>query len=196
MISDDPSLAALFAEAVAHAKRPLSTKRLPDPEAVNPRLLYTNPDNWRPTRGVALIHEETGSVLGTFQELVHISDPGTRRLIRATSPISVSATERVSGDWWVAQYHEIASPEAWHERRTLILPVQLTSLGVQSPLVELSIHLAHGNIARVELVEDSMFAQLPGQPDQLLHLPAGANILPVMSQDSKVALRAELGRKE
>ena len=190
----------LFAEAIAQIRPPVrrhgDKRKLPDPDAIDPRALYTNPSNWRQGRGIALIHEETSSLLGTFQEYLHTSEPGTRRLVLTSAPIPVSATERVSGDWWISAHHEVASPQSWHERRTVILPISLDLLGVQSPLVEISVHLSYGSIARIELVEATTFAQIAGQPDQLLELPAGANILPVMGQDSKIAVRVELGKGE
>jgi hypothetical protein len=195
MSLDAPTIGELLSEALRHVKQP-KTKRTSDPEQIDPRALYTNPGNWRATRGVSLVHAESQTVLGAFQEYVHISEPGTRKLILSSTPIAISAFEEVSGDWWLSERHEIASPESWHERRTLILPLRLDHLGVQSPAVEVSVHLAHGSIARVELIEDTIFAQLEGAPDQLLSLPKGANILGVMGQDSKIALRVELQRQK
>jgi hypothetical protein len=190
----DPEVEDLISSAIASIKQAKApAKKAPSPEASS---YYTSPDNWKRTRGVVVVHEETGTLLGNFGEWVHIHESGTRKLIAESAPISVMEIERVSGDWWIAPRHEIASPESWHEKRVLFIPVQLDCLAVQSPAVEVSVHLAHGGIVRVELIEDTMFAQIDSAPEQLLHLPKGVNILPVMGRDCRIALRVELGKEE
>jgi hypothetical protein len=44
----------------------------------------------------------------------------------------------------------------------------------------------------VELQVDTTFAQLDGNAEQLLMLPAGTNLLPVMSQESKVEVKVQV----
>lgn len=197
----DLSLDDLFAAAMrakraddaATAKRPAAKKLLPVTEKVEPSALYTNPDNWQRGRGIALIHDETNTVLGTFVEYTHKTEKATRRLVKEDSPITVAATERVTGDWWVAEHHEITPPQDHHERRTVILPLILDKLGVHAPLVEVVAMLSYGMTARVELAEDTMFAQLEAA-EGLFFLPAGADILPVMARDCKIHLKLELDR--
>ena len=194
-MSDETSLDDLFREAKAHilverkakALRVLKQEKDPDTSA-----LYSNPENWNRTRGIALIHEETQTLLGNFSEYVHRSVAECRRLVREAIPITVSATESVSGSWWIAAD---ASPEPrqdWHEKRPAIIHLHLTKLAVHSPCCEVEVHLSYGGIVRVELAVDTQFAQEDGKAAQLLFLPKGTNVLGEMSQDSKVALRVEL----
>jgi hypothetical protein len=186
------SLASLFGEAQRLAlRRP--TRRLPDPEAIDPRALWTNPENWREAGGVALIHAETQTLLGTFVEWRHKTVPDARRLVRAAAPLPILRTEAVEGDWWLRAPEAVEEPPAWSTRHVQTLAtLHLSHLGVFAPLVEVWATVSHGSIARVELAAETQFAAEDGAPEGLLWLPKGTNVLPVMSQDSKLALRAEL----
>jgi hypothetical protein len=189
------SLDDLFKEA----KRQIRTTKAAKAEAPppDPQRLYTDPENWTQTRGVALIHAETETLLGNFSEYVHKSVAGCRRLVREEGPLSVSVAERVSGSWWIAaSIPEIEPRQEWHTRHSAVLAVQLPRLGVHLPICEVTACLSYGGIARVELAMDSMFAQLDGSPEALLFLPAGTDILGEMNTDSKIALRLEIGEKE
>lgn len=157
-----------------------------------PQALFTNPENWREGRGIALIHEESQTLLGNFREMLHRSVAGAQRLIRVETPITISATEYVEGDWWLGKELEITPPETWHEKRSAVLDLVLGSLGVHSPATPLVVSLSYGGIARVELEFATTFAAMSETATELLQLPAGTNVLPVMSQDCKVALRVEL----
>jgi len=204
---DNSELEALFAAARGALRATARQKELerkktvrrPDaaPSPIETAALYSSPENWRATRFLALIHEETKTLLGNFQELVHVSEPGCRRLVLAEGLVPIAGVEHVSGDWWLSRRHEeIAAPERWHEQRTVILPVMLDALAVQSPLVELIISLAHGNIARACLATETQFAQLGDAGDHLLWLPAGTNVLPSMGLQSKIALKIELDKQK
>ena len=177
--------------AEAKPKAAARNSKLPDPERVEPSSVFTNPDNWVRTRGVALIHEETSTLLGNFSEYVHKTEVGCRRLMREDSPIAVAATEYT--DWLPTKVaEEIEPPQAWFTKQTVFLPLHLDKLGVQSAAAEVIVHLAYGNVARVELACDTQFLAADGQPEQLLWLSRGVNILLVMSLDSKINLRLEL----
>jgi len=149
-----------------------------------------SPEQWTRTRGVALVHRESSTLLGNFSEYTHPS--GARRLIREDSLLSVSATEYVEGSWWLGEGRVPEERRPWHEQRPAILHLFLPELGVHAPACEVTAHLSYGAIARVELVLDTRFAQTTGR-EQFLDLPAGTNILEVMSLDSKLALRKEIG---
>lgn len=156
-----------------------------------PRTLYTDPANWTRTRGVALIHAESETLLGNFSEYVHRSVAGCRRLVRESEPISVEATESISGYWTSRTGQQPLMREAWHEKRNATLYLELDALGVQAADCRLVVHLSHGGIARVELAEAARLCGIAGE--QLLFLPAGVNVLDTMSYACKVALRKELG---
>ncbi len=195
------SLDELFAEArsgmrrAAEAKSALPAKKtVLKAEVVEPAALFTNPDNWIKGVGVALIHEETDTLLGNFIEYTHKSERGCRKLVLEEGLLSVSKVERVAGDWWVAARHtEIARREESSTKHTVILPtLDLDKLGVRSPICEVVVHLVGGLLSRVELATETLFAG--ESPEQLLSLPAGTNLIAVMSRDCKVQLRLEIDK--
>lgn len=178
--------------AAAKAKQPRRVGEAAEapPE---PNALYNNPDNWTRTRGIALIHKETETLLGNFSEYLHKTVAGCRKLVREAAPISVSASEYVDGNWYL---EASAAPEArqeWHEKRTAIIDLLLPELRLHAPLIELEAHLSYGAIARVELATTTILAGLAGEPTQLVTLPAGTNVLPLMGTECKAMLRKELG---
>jgi len=197
-LSDISSLDELFSIATAdlRAKRAAEDVELRKPRRIKPKdtppppdQLFLDPKNWTLARHVALLHKETQTVLGTFSELVHNTVEGARRLVRVDSPAKVEGTEEVSGDWWLGKHREIASPQSWHSTQTIVMDLRLAKLGVYSMLVELDIRLTQGAIARVELAAQTQFV---GPDEELLWLPEGTNVLEVMDQDAKIALRVEM----
>ena len=184
----------LFREAKAHI---LVEKKAKDAKALKVQgdtsALYNNPDNWERKRGIALVHEETETLLGNFSEYVHRSVRNCRRLVREANPIAIQATERVSGSWWVGGEKVPEVRQIWHERREVVLHLHLDELLVHAPACELEVHLSYGSIARVELLRATTFAQVLDAQEQLLILPAGTNVLPVMGADCKLNLRKGLG---
>jgi hypothetical protein len=96
---DLSSLDDLFAEA-RRAKRKAAAAA-PAPAPIDPRARYNEPQNWRETRRVALVHQGTQAYLGTYTELVHKFIPGCRRLVRCQHLCPVSETEMISGDSWL-----------------------------------------------------------------------------------------------
>ena len=169
-------------------------KRSEKPDAQETQALFANPDNWERTRGIALIHAETETLLGQFSEYIHKSVPGCRKLLRESAPISVVAAERVSGSWWLGEHCKPEPRQEWHTKRSAIIHLHLDTIKVHSPACEVIAHLSYGGLARVELALDTQFAQEYKKQEQLLFLPAGTNVLPMMSLDSKISLRVELGQ--
>lgn len=194
-MNDFADLDALFRGASARAhqdRRAKDAAKLKEAPKEPAQTLYLNPDNWERTRGVALIHSETQTVLGNFSEYIHKTVPGCRKLVRESAPISISASEQVAGSWWL----EDIKPEprqVWHEQRPALIHLHLSKLSVHAPGVEVIAHLSYGSLARVELAAETQFAQ-EGSAPQLLTLPAGANVLEVMSGDCKTNLLQELGK--
>jgi len=153
--------------------------------------LFYNPDNWTRTRGVALFHEETQSILGNFSEYRHKTVAGCRRLVREEVPMVVSEIEHVAGDWWIGIDRRPEPAAPWFEDRLAMIKLTLPELGVWTPLAEVRAKLQHGAISRAELVNDTLFADPDGRA--LLTLPAGTNLLPVMDLEGKLLLRREIG---
>lgn len=192
-MTDLLSLDELFSEARAHVRvEAEAMKRKQERKAVTPakpkpQALYADPANWTRTRGIALIHAETKTLLGNFSEYLHVSVPDCRRLVREEVPISIEAYEEVSGAWgWIpAATSPLQNLEvATHE---LLLGVCLDTPAVNA-IAALHVVAQGAGILRVELLEDTHF----GSPEQFLLLPAGVNILPVMAHHSKINLRQEL----
>ena len=184
----------LWTDVLLNAK----TKALPKHPLALPstKTLYTNPDNWHRSRGIAIIHKPTETLLGNFSEYIHTKIKECRKLIREESPICVEAVEEVTGNWWLGVERKPEPTQVWHERRPAMLHVYLPELHVHAPAVCVTACLSYGAIARVELVEATRFAQWDDQGKQgemLIDLPAGTNILEVMSMQSKIKLREELG---
>lgn len=152
-----------------------------------PSLL--NIESWKPGRGIALIHAESSTLLGNFIEHLHPS--GARRLVRAEGPVAVSAAESVSGSWWLGEGRQPVARKEWHETKRLFVHLLLSGLKAHSPAVEIQVFLAYGGIERVELAETTLFAST--MDDSLVELPAGCNVLEVLSLDSKVKIREECG---
>jgi len=189
------SLDDLWREARIAGSKQKAAKAKAKAEAppADPRSLYTNPDNWIRTRGVGLIHADTETLLGSFDEWTHRSVENCRRLVRATAPIQIDAVERVSGSWWIADERKPEPRQEWHTKRPAILHLHLDTLSVHAPAVEVTVCLSYGGIARVELAHETRFAQDHKSAEQLLFFPAGTDVLPVMSLESKIALQVELG---
>mgnify|MGYP003649982077 CR=1 FL=1 len=197
----DTSLDDLFKEArrafhALHAPKVKAApikKVLPDASRMETAAKWTDPDNWVAGRGIALIHRDSNTLLGNFQELTHRHEAGCRRLVRADSPISILATEYT--EWLPASTstESVVAAEPSQKRVTIIIPIFLDKLSATSPIVEVVVCLSYGNIARVELAVDTQFS---GGDDSLIELRAGVNILPVMAYDSKINLRIELNKKE
>ncbi len=153
--------------------------------------LFALPENWERTRGIALIHAETETLLGNFSEYRHKTVAACRKLLREEAPITVEAAERVEGSWWLGDSRKPEPRAPWHTQQRAILHVHLHELGVHAPACEVVAFISYGGIARVELASPTRFADDHGK--QLIELPAGVNILDGMTLDSRLALRQELG---
>jgi hypothetical protein len=184
--------AAVRAEAAT--KRAAAKKGLTVEEDQDLIGLYKNPANWTATRGIALIHADTQTLLGNFTEYRHKTDVSARRLVREPSPLPISATEFVSGDWWMLPT-EIPTPKrAWQTQLPATLMISLNSLHVYAPDISVTACFGVGRLDRVELTQETLFAQSPGTTAQLITLPPGTNILPLMSQESIRLLKAQLNQ--
>lgn len=177
--------------AKAKPKR-LADKTDKEDAPVTPQVLFLDPQNWERTRGIALIHADTETLLGNFSEYLHRSVPNCRKLVREDSPIAVTATERVSGGWWLGQHRTFEKPKPWHFTRPAIIHLHLSELRVHSPAAEVTVFLSYGSITRVELAADTLFAPEGEGGEYLLTLPKGTNILEVMSRDCKISLREQV----
>ena len=187
----DP-LEDLFTEALLARK--IRVKRTIDPAdkhaldaaAKKMRELYTLPENWERTRGIALIDKATQTLVGNFSEYKHKTIEKTRKLLREHTPIAIDATEYVEG-YLGAAFEQKVRGNGWEQEHLAVCHVMLDELMVEAPKVELNIKTRLGALVRAELLQDTQFASMSGQT--ILSLPAGTNILEAASIDTTAAMR-------
>ena len=163
-----------------------------DATARRMRELYTNPENWERTRGVALIDEATQTLVGNFSEYVHRTIARTRKLIREHQPIAIAATEIVKGYLGEQTQERFRAGGSWTEAREGIMDLLFEEMQVGAPQVRVLVRLYLGGVARIELVAPTQLSSADG--GIVLQLPAGINILEQLSQDSRHAARRAVGR--
>lgn len=185
------SLDDLFREARAAVR--LAAKQPKQAEPL-PLGVYENPANWKPTRGIALIHAETQTLLGNFTEYMHRSVVGARRLVRESPGLPVVATETISGDWHLARETPIAPKRAWHTELNALTSLTLTHLRVCAPDVPVRACFDEGRLVRLELHQRTLFSQLPGAAAALLFLPADTDVLNELAPPAVRALLLQLGQ--
>lgn len=190
----------LFADALqAERKFPSRTVRnaKPEPEKkISTLEKYSLPEFWIAGRKLLLVHEETQTALGAFQEYSHKTEKGARKLVRIEDVVhSISCLEYVRGDGWLGPREEelVCEPQRWAEEREIILPdLLLRSFDVHAEAVAVRVKLSYGGISRVELTDHTTFHSPDGKT--ALTIAAGTNVYEVMDLDAKVALRKELGK--
>jgi hypothetical protein len=194
---EDP-LEELFFEAQKSTKPRPGRRKPPNSSAQlaealeRQRRIYTNPENWIRTRGVALVDLETGTLLGNFSEYCHISDqPGSRcrKFIREHQPISVEGTELINGYLGASLEAKIRNV-VWEKEHLVSVAVQLDELMVEAPAVELKIFTRFGGICRADLVRETQFACPSG--NVILRFAAGTNVWEACSTDTKISIRKEV----
>lgn len=192
------SLDDLFLDAqLAQAAKNPTKKRVADPSlrdsldaaAKKMRELYTLPENWERTRGIALIDKGTQTLVGNFSEYKHKTIAGTRKLIREHTPIAIDATEVVDG-YLGEQFEQRHRGISWEREVDLKADLWFDELMVGCPLVELTIKLRLGALLRVEVKYDTQFASASGAT--IIRLPAGTNVLEQLSQDTKTHIRRQV----
>ena len=171
----------------------LSTKSAIPPASF--QSTYAIPENWKRTRGIALLHEGKNglTLLGNFSEYLHIKVKGPRKLLREENPIPINGQEIVKGDWWLMEkvlHRPPVSPSVRDEEVTL--DVTLKDLRVHSTAAKLIVRMLNNTFFRVELAEQTQFID----PDNktLIFFPPGLDILDGMSYVTKLQLRDKLDK--
>ena len=189
----------LFTDAqLAQAAKNPKTRRVADPSVRNAldaaakkmRELYTNPENWQRTRGIALIDKSTQTLVGNFSEYTHKTIAHTRKLLREHTPIAIDATETVDGylgEAFEQRYRGIS----WEREVEVTSEIWLDELMIGAPRVTLNLKIRLGAVLRADLKADTQFASASGQT--VLLLPAGTNVLDHLSTDTKTHLRRQVG---
>lgn len=202
-MSDPLDLDSLLTRALAR-QTPKKERRKPGQEITAKELAlaekrmrerFTLPENWELRRTVALIHEESQTLIGNFSEYVHKLSANCRRLVRVLEPTRVDAIEGVTGDSWLnAQPLQPAASTAVpaEEQREAILDLHLPEMdNTFSPAVLLNVTLHFGSVARVELADETRFYSKDKRVQ--LILPAGLDVREGLSFETKVRLKEFLG---
>lgn len=156
---------------------------------------YEDPQNWKRTRGIALVHKETQTLLGNYGEFVHKTEEGCRKLVREPLVMRVSAVEEVSGDWWLSEpLPERVEPKT---RFTARLDVQLPKLHLHAPSCSVVVSLDdRGHMTHVRLALYTTFAQIDPEVAQLVFFRAGTELRKEMSRECKAELFASVREEE
>jgi hypothetical protein len=194
---DSLSLDALFKEARAalHKQRTSTQKTTAPKEEAPSAPAFSNLANWTKTRGVALIHQETLTVIGNFTEYTHKTLPGARRLVRETELLPVTTVEYVTGVWGNPEpVAPTTSPRLWKTDAPATLDIVLQTLRVSAPCVSVEAHFGEGILERVTLAYDTQFCAAPsvGTPSFFLLLTAGTDIFPELSVNTMKTLLTSL----
>lgn len=185
------SLDDLFDEAQAAATLRLRVKNRGKPGALgqlntsDPSTLYTDPANWLAKRKLGLIHRETQTYLGTFQEWVHTKVPDARKLVRIEELSDVSGTEEVSGPAY--EHFEVINQPVT-DRIKLLLSPELAFPRVVAIDAEVLVFCCSGGYNRVELAKRTAFTD-DSESNEIFELPAGTNILPQLTHSTKEYLK-------
>lgn len=188
------ALEDLFADAMQqknktdkhHLRNATPAKACPEPLSG-----YLNPDNWTKSHGVALIHRESGTLIGRFSAWYYKREKECRKLVRESELLAVTEIRYLSGDFWLEGpvLADIKPPERWTDEKRITKDVVLQELQLVHPACPLLIKLAFGHLHRIELTESTLFA---GE-GQLLELPAGTNLIEALSLEAKLEIKKELG---
>lgn len=136
---------------------------------------------------VALLHEETQTLLGRFQEYLHKTVPDARRLVREANLGPATRTETVVG-WQLSGFLQAPTPRRhWHKNVETVADLSFSEMFAEAaPILAC---FGEGQLERVELIEDTAFQQ----SEALTFLPAGTNILPHINPARLAALLLHLG---
>lgn len=188
----DNTLDGLLQEALREGlyktnKAPAKTKRV--------RAKYSDPENWTLIKAIALVHKETNTLLGNFNEYIHNS-MSARKLVRVKEAVETSGVEYVSGDFYLTRERQAARTRDADKVVEKTIGITLTEMGVHAPDAKVRIHLLFHDdvfygISKIELVGDTRFNSI--HRDTFLYLDAGLDIIEAMDRDSKIALKAEMG---
>ena len=159
------------------------------PAPITPAAIYTNPANWKAGRCLALIHEETSTLLGLFTELLHITVADCRRLIQATPNSTVQGVEYVKGSGWLAPLPALP-PTILTRTVEKVLPITLTfDFACLDACAVMAVVTASALIS-VRLAQAATFTS---SNSEALILPANTDIWPLMAVETKRILWKMIG---
>ena len=159
------------------------------PAPITPAAIYTNPANWKAGRCLALIDEETSTLLGLFTELLHVSIADCRRLVRATPDSKVQGVEYVKGIGWLSPLPALR-PTSLTREVEKVLPITLTfDFACLDDCAVLAVVTPYA-IVSVRLAQATTFTS--GNSEALI-LPANTDVWPLMIVETKRSLWKMIG---
>lgn len=168
----------------------IDAKELSQAEA-RVRARFYAPENWELKRTLVLVHEDSNTLLGNFEEHINKLMPTCRRLKRVERPATFATIEYVKGANWLAQPLGLTEREpsaVAEEHREAIIDIHLPELDhVFAPAVLVEVKLIWGGVSRVELMDETRFFSKDKRVQ--LILPSGMDVLEGMSMESKLKLR-------
>ena len=185
---DDLFASAMQAKNHAAKQRELERRKIPSTEKLQAELLrvkqlYVLPENWSVVRELTLVDRDTKTLLGHFTEFRHKTDASARKLVRSAEPVlETCEVEEIAG-WLGGKQQTHIESSTWTEEHEVTADVWLTDMMVGAPAVALRVCLKFGGIVRLDLVAETQLASAGG--NTILTLPAGTNILPNASADTK-----------
>lgn len=202
---DENPLEDLFADAQSQReerklRRPrnsldASLREALDAAAKKMREVYSDPANWKRIRGVALIDKASQTALGNYSEYINWKvemQPGVsppKKWVREAQPIVVEAVLEVEGFLGVEKEKSLRNL-SWDSEVEVTCHVALDQLFCEAPAVRLKVCLQLSSIIRVELVSATQFANSAGAV--LLNIPAGVDIWPAVTLDTRALVRRGL----
>ena len=182
MKHEDPLEDLLSTALIEHsntqrARSVISSKKQLD---ANYRACFTRAENWALRSQVRLVHVEgsVNTLIGLFDELVHVSVPNCRRLT-ATGQVNEALpqkSEEVTGDHWLpSQTFSFKRQPA--ERLLSLCADVVLDMGqhLKAEAVVLEARLLGGGLQRLILQADTVFEG--STPRTILQLPAGLDVL-------------------
>lgn len=180
----------LFQEA-KRAMR-LTKGKLPPPALPDPHALYTNPANWTRGRNLALVHRETGTLMGLFTEYSHRTERLTRKLVRAADIQSIDSTELFDGPLFSPPIPKVTSSRLpWHTALRIETSLLISSMQVESSC-SLLFRFGAGCLDSIKLERETLFSNPSGM---YMQLPAGTDLLPQLTEGEIATLLTLLGFK-
>lgn len=172
----------------------ITAKQLAEADA-RMKARFTDMANWTLTRTVALVHEESNTLLGNFEEYTHNLTTGCRKLVRVNAPAPVPTIEYVTGDSWLNR-PDIDAPKpeefAAEDEQEAIVDLHMPEMdNVFAPQVLVRVILHYGSVARVELMQETRFYSKDKRVQVIL--PEDMDVREGLSLETRVRIKEFLG---
>lgn len=198
-MTPEQDLEALLKASVAEAAKRRSDRTRPgavaSPVSERHRLAFTDPKNWNLTGQVQLVHRDGNveSLLGLFDELIHVSSPHTRKLVATQlAPGMNPRIEYVTGNNWLAD-DTLEKKRRIPDHTIRLLEDLSLEMGAFASTAEIDCTLVGGGVSRIVLVHKTVFEG--HTPKLYVEVPAGVDLIETLTRDTKERIWDELQRR-